>query len=1054
MSECNPVIEKALVHHAFKGIHVPQFEKTVFYKFMDKVDHVLLVLMIVEEKKEYYKSNELMNATKKLQVILEKRPYLIHQVIRDRKFTIKSKNLFKGLNRFNYVARKSLRLHLYDDKPVILSFLSTMIDDDLDEIRSKMIKKQGSCRIDHVPTSEFEEYLVDIYQYHDQQLRDIKFKSEKKFIEYNDKIFSIFVMFMLFISIFSLIESFIRINPLISLPMGLMYIVLSYFIIQVISWSFYRRLKTEEKFRLYCPIIYGQPFEILKEKKFENKNQVDALIEDLHEIPNEIESIKEEIVTIEPELTEIPNKIESVSSQESLQSAITYDCFKKTTNFLLEKWSNNQENSVEFKTNMCLTLRNALAFRYGHVLNHGRPSSGIRKIFLTNESEFKKLQEIKKLCDQKIKLQDKIYEKHVNSLSALLSVLLEDMSKEDVKTFYKAVKVISLDLLSFEKVFQPVNENLEELIKDEDEVETIPESGDIFTDRITNLETLITGANGGEEKLRKELQLLASDLIKTFHEDHVKEPNGETSLIQGLINHFSKKNSIIVPILKEINQMLLNGIPDLKEYFLLLVEINKFKSNPEEQAIDLLIIDHEDTLKNEIPIISVTHDKNSSEKLLELTQERKPTETLVTQINIEQFDNYWKYSKSILLIYDEESKQYINELMQTIRRMGLIGFKEFNLDVTRSENWNSIEKPIIIFRNEAKSKFIIDKFDPSTFRDLIDDAPTSEGDIDFTSFSELKDEIIRRIGKKIHVEETETDFLEDNYHERMEEMRRLNGKDNNESEDKYAEIKFGIHPKTDYERISNKEDLNKALKIRKPVIYILHDENQDVEQVIPNLETSYSIRSVEKEVYLNDDMFQRLMLTNFGVHEGDFNGVKLFRREKKTSKVITLQNFYNSLERNHNKIVSRTQDDILSKINETEIPKSLIGAIIAQFDNTTGPEIKYKVGRMNGDYNLNKLVQNILDDSELKNMQVSFRKYDKYKICFIIRREESEKYERGLLLESYIIFLGLDVPGSFFDELEKEMKNMKIFHQDNIQDRGNAFYYNIIKFMEAHEHEI
>ncbi len=1111
MIEIGSEIAQVIERDAFTQVMVPEFNDLVWYKFMEKMDHVLLLFMLVEEKLEHSHSNSLLNQTKKLQNVLEKKPYLIHQAIRDQKFRIQEYNTYKGLQKIKYFQGKRVRIHYYNEKPVVIGFITVIIDDSQQEICSRMMKKQISIRIDHVPKDLLADYLADIYHYHDIQLQDEKFNPIQNIINQNEKVFTYFMIFVMLMAFLSLIEAFIRAIPAISFPMILCYVIIAFIFIEIYATILQSKIKASENFMLYCPPLYGYPFEIIKEKKFSlkiQKPEISLKIENNQEENNSNSNINVERSHIIP-----------------LQRLLTIDEFRESALALLHQ----EEFS---KDDLILIIRNMLVYRYGFVKNLKQCSSNLRKILSQSTSELKKIEELMNFNAIALAPLDSKYRGHEIFLKNAINLLVNEVEDENLKNLHSSILKISNDLLGSDK--DPMLDKIMEEIEDLGEInERISEnynegnSNLQFLEKIQALEPYIESNNGEKIQVLEKLKKLTSDMIISFHKEHVRVQNNGNTLLDDLISHFSIKNSRISLLFSEINDMMKEEIPNLQKFFFSLIKLNKAMNNGEQEKLENIFKEPKQII--EIPIISVTHEHSSEAKLLDLTKKSENLLPSIKKIKLSMFKEYWKYPRSLLLIYDQDTSHYLAEFSDLLRHLGMQDHMKFSLDISGKIEWIDIKTPLLIYKNEKESKLAIEEFDPSTLRDLIEDTPLSLENAKINSFFELQEEIIRRIGKvfnredynenseniKIEIEKSKNEkygneeeiisepllsstsnmktsqlalpedsleekeikeileindqekedtelkiqsgFLEDNYHERIEELRKVSGKPIEPKN--YKNLNFGIHPKMDFEAISNKEDLKKALKIKRPVMYILHHNDVNVREIIPKIETTIKIRTISLEVFKGDPSLQRLILQNFNAHEGDFDNIKLYRRERNSAKVINLNYFWDSLERNHEKIITSQRSNTEKteeKIDSLSIPNALIGVMIAEFDNSTGPEIRYKVGQMNGDSNLHKIVQNVLDDPGLEHLDVSYRKYKlhDFSICVLIRKEFSEEHDRNFLLEAYLVFLKLNASSNLINKLEEALPHMNLFQLETIQDRGNAFYYKINKLMEKFENEI
>ncbi|MHA1785267.1 MAG: hypothetical protein ACTSX4_02870 [Candidatus Helarchaeota archaeon] len=1044
---------QVLERFGYKQVFVSNIHKIVFYKIDEHFNHATLTFIAVDSYKEFDEPTILIQTIKDLNKLVQKKPNSLLRTLGCQNLRIEKRNVFKGFNRFNFFSSKELKFYFYNDLPLFFIFLPVVFHKDLNEIQSRLIKNDPPIRLDHVNEELFEEYLIKIHHYRDQQLENVMIENEKQIFKINEKILSSVMGFTIGISIISLIMAFIRTIPLLMFPMTLIYVLIAFGVYQLLSILQYRKLSFQEQVRLKCPILLGMPFKTYKDAFIEPpEEEIDKILseeantEEMETNDGISQGMRKYLISSD-DISNDNLKIEEktlYNDQTSNINTIKINVLRKKILSLKEKWKNVSIDSPEFKKAMLELLLYASCYRYA--LLKGQITKGIRSILTLKEHVVEKISKIQGLFAT-LRQKDRIFEEKIPIINAIVKRLQDNLRKNEVSIIY-----------------QTITEVLKELLRNNS----------------INNETMLEQ----DKSMEKEKELTHLVASKTPKET----PPPNTS-----------------------------------------------------QAVQAT------------PILTITHERNFSESLLSLNKPKMESiNNSLKILSLDQFISYQKHPFSLLLLFDDDTKNSVNELQELLARMQLPKCEDFSINISNPE-WEDVKRPVIIFRDDTRNVFVIDDFDPATLQDLIDDAPKRDRPLRFSSFKELKFEIINQIGRRVrpkaelstkkeenvksidnfinekeenpnklekhdeniipsqvkdtktfddnlkHVElrkklkeiqdetskikKTEnepenkienepvsTEFWEDNFHERIKAIQMLNGtgvlsKNQFDKSNEDEEIILGQENgqiNLNYQKITTKKEFLSALKDKTLTVYIFHDEHVNPKSLLPPFEVNFNIRSIALVDCVRDTELKDTLFRLWVIRELDFRKISYVRREGKIRKSITRSQYVNMIKRRKIKLSKPMNINSHQKVEENELKFNslrllkqdnkftsppFLGVVIAKFDDIEGPIVIFRKDILNGNINLSEVVKNILSDENIQHEQVSSRTYDGCQIYFLIRKEIDRKYNRGILKEAYMIFLNPNAVLPSLQEVETCLKNLKLFEEKPLNEKGMAFHEQVATFI-------
>ncbi|NHI92005.1 MAG: hypothetical protein EAX96_05840 [Candidatus Lokiarchaeota archaeon] len=923
---------------------------------------------------------------KQVHGMLEQKPFLLKQAIPSRKLVVKPINLYKGWDKLKHSLNHHVTIFYYDEKPLLINLLSVLITTEGDEIQCKHYKKDPPVRVDHVPASKLHEYLSSMRQFQDEQLKDVPPLKEQELIQKNDVIFMGFMAFIVGISIVSLIEAFIRVSPFIGFPMTLLYVGIGFGVTQLVSYKMTCKLRDQQKFQARCPLLMNPPFTLVEDKITKHEKDFTKLLEDLAEmeLEKEPEIVKSEQKKLEP-ISDAELQIENVTSMPEEQPMLVTSPRAQVFQAEIDKMLGawTEPTNTPAFTQDMMQLI-LLAVCHRYVTIKNSFSSGLRTLLASKESQLVKIKNLIRFYREHISVRDDVFEEFVPLVTGMVDRLTAGILDGELKPLFTSMKELVMQ-------FSVVTEDL-----------------------------VLSGTSPLQAN---QAMMLGREL----------EPMVELSHSKTLESYLTPAN-----------------------------------------------------------ISMVKHDKESSAPLLSLnTQENHKTRSLVNTITLaEEFTNYWDYDRSFLLIHDQASQGAINDFKELIKRLDkdAASITFFTLALP-TDTWSEVKRPVILYKNDEKQAFVIEEFDPGSFLDVIEDAPSRNTQVTFEDFEDIRAELVNRLGRnpacgplndpdkiiiheasdpvfqqeEISIDEAESfpdpEFIEEGKEDivlevpkpsidpELEPLLQESYLDKQEMLSQgtelfngYQDVPLGENPEVDYAKITTREAFLDMINDKRITYCILHDGSTIPEKMLPQHQIDFRIRSISLEDCQTNERLQDIIKRKWLIHDGQaFKNLTFFKVCKNVKETKLIYNYFSALERSRKRVERKKHE----QLQDT----GFIGILVGEFDNIKGPKMTYQLGHFNGEFDIPKVLQNILSDEQVQHARVEYRTISNHKACYLLRRERGPQFDRGQFLEAFIAFFKPDMSGAMLDRLQATLHPEEIFGLERVEDRGKAFYEQVKAFL-------
>lgn len=578
-------------------------------------------------------------------------------------------------------------------------------------------------------------------------------------------------------------------------------------------------------------------------------------------------------------------------------------------------------------------------------------------------------------------------------------------------------------------------------------------------------------SNPVDQTFEKVVQGIEGMVIRLHGKPSDSELRSITKFVENLVQ-------MLLPVHEDVVQQVLPLEPMLMPQ----MTIPMASSEPLIQKKEHSVLDEMISVAS---IPSIMHDKNEPTQLLAFGAESSTTKTKIIPITLKDFEAYWSHPKSFLVIHDNASKNSVNEFHNLVERAKLDAFSYFSLDLGPA--WSSVKRPVILYKNDEKKAFVVEEFDPSTFRDMIDDAPSLGTQISFESFSELKDIIRKQVGtlivSSIPTEEVEdTDKLKEvissekpvieiemseleklvssSFEEISDDLEafaddRLKYKEDEreklliqsgkaiQTTERYQDWLLGHNPEVDFARITTKEEFMKIASSPKYSYVILHDNDFEPEKAfLPPFPIDFRIRSISLKDYEENERLRDALESKWLVkNPAEFKRNQIYRTFANKCEMKTMSQYISDLNNSKRRVEGKN-----AKIAREILGKNgFVGIIAGRFDSVRGHEKTHEIGKLNGDINVRELLQNIMDDKHVK--QTSIRQINDFNIYIILQREEGLTHDRGLLLEAYIALFKQDVTMANLERMGKHLQAARILAKESVAEKCKEYYRQVKSFM-------